>query len=195
VFHVPAGRFMAVGRNVTTGSLRCRSSVLRALDGTARLLHGRIGRIDVVYVAHLSSLDMLSHGAIAEMDKNFDEIEQEHRTQAAGHLRASGAVHRCDAETLEGRVVLFAGPGASCRHRGRARLDQRLGRPRPEFQPLEALGEGVRGDPGDLAGRVIEPLRPAGQRPGHSSVHRSPTLASARQAGGEPFSRSAMSGS
>jgi len=36
---------------------------LRALDGAARLLHGRIGRIDVVYVAHLSSLDMLSHGA------------------------------------------------------------------------------------------------------------------------------------
>jgi nucleotide-binding universal stress UspA family protein len=63
----------------------------RALDGAARLLHGRIGRIDVVYVAHLSSLDMLSHGAIAEMEKNFDEIEQELRTQAAGQLRASGA--------------------------------------------------------------------------------------------------------
>jgi len=43
-----------------------------------------------VYVAHLSSLDMLSHGAIAEMEKNFDEIEQELRTQAAGQLRAAG---------------------------------------------------------------------------------------------------------
>jgi nucleotide-binding universal stress UspA family protein len=63
----------------------------RALDGAARLLHGRIGRIDVVYVAHLSSLDMLSYGVIAEMEKNFDEIERELRTQAAGQLRASGA--------------------------------------------------------------------------------------------------------
>jgi hypothetical protein len=63
----------------------------RALDGAARLLHGRIGRIDVVDVAHLSSPDMLSHGAIAEMENNLDEIEQELRTQAAGQLRASGA--------------------------------------------------------------------------------------------------------
>ena len=63
----------------------------RALDGAARLLQGRIGRIDVVYVAHLSSLAMLSPGAIAEMEEAFDEIEQELRTQAAGQLRASGA--------------------------------------------------------------------------------------------------------
>jgi hypothetical protein len=44
-----------------------------------------------VDVAHLSSPDMLSHGAIAEMENNLDEIEQELRTQAAGQLRASGA--------------------------------------------------------------------------------------------------------
>src|SRR5882672_6608938 len=68
----------------------------RALDGAARLLHGRIGRIDVVYVAHLSSLDMLSYGVIAEMEKNFDEIERELRTQAAGQLRASGAAWEFD---------------------------------------------------------------------------------------------------
>ena len=42
-------------------------------------------------MAHLSSLAMLSPGAIAEMEKDFDEIEQELRTQAAGQLRASGA--------------------------------------------------------------------------------------------------------
>jgi hypothetical protein len=35
------------------------------------------------------------------------------------------------------------------------------------LQPLEALGEDVRGDLGDLAEQVIEPLRPAEQRPGH----------------------------
>lgn len=63
----------------------------RALDGAARLLQGRMARIDVVYVAHMSSLAMLSPGAIAEMEEDFDEIEQELRAQAAGQLRASGA--------------------------------------------------------------------------------------------------------
>ena len=42
-------------------------------------------------MAHLSSLVMLSAGAIAEMEKDFDEIEQELRARAAGQLRASGA--------------------------------------------------------------------------------------------------------
>jgi len=51
----------------------------RALDGAVRLLQGRIGRVDVVYVAHLSSVAMLSPGAIAEIEKDFDEIEQELR--------------------------------------------------------------------------------------------------------------------
>jgi nucleotide-binding universal stress UspA family protein len=34
---------------------------------------------------------MLSPGAIAEMEQDFDEIEQELRAQAAEQLRASGA--------------------------------------------------------------------------------------------------------
>jgi nucleotide-binding universal stress UspA family protein len=63
----------------------------RALDAAVRLLRGRTGRIDVVYVAHLSSLAMLSPGAIVEVEEDFDEIEQELRAQAAGELRASGA--------------------------------------------------------------------------------------------------------
>ena len=42
-------------------------------------------------MAHLSSLVMLSAGAIAEMEEDFDEVEQELRAQAAGQLRASGA--------------------------------------------------------------------------------------------------------
>jgi nucleotide-binding universal stress UspA family protein len=63
----------------------------RALDSAVRLLQGRTGRIDVVYVAHLSSLAMLSPGAIAEIEKDFNEVEQELRAQAAGQLRASGA--------------------------------------------------------------------------------------------------------
>jgi hypothetical protein len=38
----------------------------RALDAAVRLLQDRTGRIDVVYVAHLSSLAALSADAIAE---------------------------------------------------------------------------------------------------------------------------------
>jgi nucleotide-binding universal stress UspA family protein len=63
----------------------------RALDAAVRLLQGRTGRIEVVYVAHLSSLGMLSPGAIAEMEADFDEIEQQLRTAAAEQLRDRGA--------------------------------------------------------------------------------------------------------
>src|SRR5258707_5467081 len=62
----------------------------RALDAAVRLMQGRTGRIDVVYVAHLSSLVMLSPGAIAEMEEGFDEIEQWLRAHAAEQRRASG---------------------------------------------------------------------------------------------------------
>jgi nucleotide-binding universal stress UspA family protein len=63
----------------------------RALDAAVRLLQGRTGRIDVVYVAHLSSLAMLSPGAIAEMESDFDEIEQQLRAAAAEQLRGRAA--------------------------------------------------------------------------------------------------------
>jgi nucleotide-binding universal stress UspA family protein len=59
----------------------------RALDAAVRLLQGRAGDIEVVYVAHLSSLAMLSPGAIAELEIDFDEIEQELRAAAAEQLR------------------------------------------------------------------------------------------------------------
>ncbi len=60
---------------------------VRALDAAVRLLHGRTGRIEVVYVAHLSSMVMLSADAVAEIETDFDEIEQDLRTQAAEQLR------------------------------------------------------------------------------------------------------------
>jgi nucleotide-binding universal stress UspA family protein len=63
----------------------------RALDAAVRLLQGRTGRIDVVYVAHLSSLAMLSPGAIAEMESDFDEIAQQLRAAAAEQLRGGAA--------------------------------------------------------------------------------------------------------
>jgi nucleotide-binding universal stress UspA family protein len=58
----------------------------RALDAAIRLLQGRTGRIEVVYVAHLSSVAALSPGAIAEIETGFDEIEQELRTTAGEQL-------------------------------------------------------------------------------------------------------------
>jgi nucleotide-binding universal stress UspA family protein len=63
----------------------------RALDAAVRLLQNRTGRIDVVYVAHLSSLAALSADTIAEVEKDFDEIGQNLRAQAGGQVCASGA--------------------------------------------------------------------------------------------------------
>jgi len=63
----------------------------RALDAAVRLLQDRTGRIHIVYVAHLSSLAMLSPGAIAEMESDFDEIEQQLRAAAAEQLRDRAA--------------------------------------------------------------------------------------------------------
>ena len=63
----------------------------RALNAAVRLLQGRPGRIDVVWVAHLSSTARLSADAVVEMEATFDELEPELRTQAAGQLRGRGA--------------------------------------------------------------------------------------------------------
>ena len=59
----------------------------RALDAAARLLQGRTGRIEVVYIAHLPSIDMLSPGAVAEMEVSFDEIARDLHTAAGEQLR------------------------------------------------------------------------------------------------------------
>jgi nucleotide-binding universal stress UspA family protein len=59
----------------------------RALDAAVSLLQGRAGRLEVLYVAHLSSTVMMSAAAIAEMESDFDEIEQDLRAQAAEQLR------------------------------------------------------------------------------------------------------------
>ena len=46
----------------------------RALDAAIRLLYGRAGTIEVLYVAHLASIDSLSPGAVAEMEVSFDDV-------------------------------------------------------------------------------------------------------------------------
>jgi nucleotide-binding universal stress UspA family protein len=59
----------------------------RALDAAAALLRGRGGSIDVVYVPHMPSVDMLSPGAVAGMEATFDEMARDLHTQASEQLR------------------------------------------------------------------------------------------------------------
>src|SRR5260370_15356964 len=59
---------------------------IRALEAAVNLLQGRTGRIEVVYVAHLPSMTALSPGAVAELEADFDDVEQELRTMAAEQL-------------------------------------------------------------------------------------------------------------
>jgi nucleotide-binding universal stress UspA family protein len=59
----------------------------RALDAAVSLLQGRTGRIEVVYVAHIPNAGMVSAAALAEIEINFDEVEEELRSEAGGRLR------------------------------------------------------------------------------------------------------------
>jgi nucleotide-binding universal stress UspA family protein len=75
----------------------------RALDAAVSLLRGRTGEIDVVYIAHLTSLDMLSPGATAEMEASFDEVERDLRAQAGEQL--SGREERWRFERRQGLIT------------------------------------------------------------------------------------------
>ena len=76
---------------------------VRALDAAIRLLHGRDGRIDVVYVAHLPAIDSLSPDAIAEMEVSFNEIERDLRVQAGEQL--AGREERWQFERRQGLIT------------------------------------------------------------------------------------------
>jgi nucleotide-binding universal stress UspA family protein len=58
----------------------------RALDAAVNLLHGRAGRVEVVYVGHLPAADALSADAIGQLEVDFDEIARELRTAAGDQL-------------------------------------------------------------------------------------------------------------
>jgi len=75
----------------------------RALDAAVRLLQGRAGRIDVVYVAHMPSMAALSAGAVTELETGFDDIEQELRTMVGEQLR--GRDERCGFERRQGQIT------------------------------------------------------------------------------------------
>ena len=75
----------------------------RALDAAARLLSGRTGSIEVVYVAHLTTVEMMSADAIAEMEVSFDELARELRAQASEQLR--GREERWEFERRQGSIT------------------------------------------------------------------------------------------
>jgi nucleotide-binding universal stress UspA family protein len=75
----------------------------RALDAAVRLLRGRTGRIEVVYIAHLSSMEMFSAGALGEVEEDFDEVERELRAEAGKHLR--GIEERCGFARRQGPIA------------------------------------------------------------------------------------------
>jgi nucleotide-binding universal stress UspA family protein len=84
----------------------------RALDAAVRLLQGRPGCIDVVWVAHLSSTVRLSADAMVEMEATFDELEPELRAQAAGQLRGCGTdwkFERCQGLIADKLIAMSAG--------------------------------------------------------------------------------------
>jgi nucleotide-binding universal stress UspA family protein len=75
----------------------------RALDVAVNLLYGRTGRIEVVYIAHLPGIDMLSADAIGQMEVDFDEISRDLRTAAEKQLR--GREERWGFERRQGAIA------------------------------------------------------------------------------------------
>jgi len=60
---------------------------VRALDGAVRLLRGRTGNIEVVYIAHLPAVDMMSADAIVGVEDSFDEVARDLHNQVRDQLR------------------------------------------------------------------------------------------------------------
>lgn len=75
----------------------------RALDAAVRLLQGRQGRIEVVYIAHMPSMAALSAGAVAELESGFDDVEQELRGMAAEQLQ--GREDRWGFQRRQGQIA------------------------------------------------------------------------------------------
>jgi nucleotide-binding universal stress UspA family protein len=91
----------------------------RALDAAVSLLSGRTGRLDVVYVAHLPGIDMMSPGAVAEMEISFEEIARDLRTAAGEQLR--GREERWGFERRQGLIadeLIAAAAGTGDAHPG-----------------------------------------------------------------------------
>jgi nucleotide-binding universal stress UspA family protein len=91
----------------------------RALDAAVNLLHGRTGRIEVMYIAHLPGIDMLSADAVGQMEVDFDEIARDLRTAAEKQLR--GREERWGFERRQGPIadeLIAAAAGTRDSHPG-----------------------------------------------------------------------------
>jgi nucleotide-binding universal stress UspA family protein len=75
----------------------------RALDAAVALLRGRTGHITVVYVAHLTAMEMMSADAVAEMEVSFEEIARDLQAQAGEQLR--GREERWEFEHGQGLIT------------------------------------------------------------------------------------------
>jgi hypothetical protein len=76
---------------------------VRALDAATRLMRGRDGEIAVVYVAHLTSLEMMSADAIVEVEESFDELARELQAQVSAQL--AGVEERWRFERRQGPIA------------------------------------------------------------------------------------------
>jgi nucleotide-binding universal stress UspA family protein len=74
----------------------------RALQAATRLLAGRRGRIEVVWVAHLSSAAALSADAMVEVERGFDDIERDLSAAVRGLM---GSEQRWGFERHDGAVA------------------------------------------------------------------------------------------
>ena len=60
---------------------------VRAVDGAVRRLQGRAGDIEVVYIAHLPAVDMMSADAIVGVEDSFDAVARALHTLVRDQLR------------------------------------------------------------------------------------------------------------
>jgi nucleotide-binding universal stress UspA family protein len=85
-------------------------SSLRALDVAARLLNGRLGRMEIVYVAHplaIAAADPTGETS-AEVRQGFDDAARDLSEQARAHLQASqlrGAAQRWHFQRRDGAIA------------------------------------------------------------------------------------------
>ena len=82
---LPCPRVSAMAPNAASTSASPKAAWAAAQAGPSGITQARPDA--VVYVAHLPSIDMLSPGAVAEMEANFDHIARELQTAASEQLR------------------------------------------------------------------------------------------------------------
>jgi hypothetical protein len=101
------------------------ASALRALDAASRLLNDRPGGMEIVYVAHLSTLAAsvdVGGRASAEVRQSFDDASRELSEEVRAHLQAShlrGAAQHWHFQRRDGAVadqLIAAADDLSRRH-------------------------------------------------------------------------------